>query len=174
MEVTDSSESDGMQCLKSGLRRASQTFREEFLTELSEGLYRDALLHQQWQKLVILTVAADQIQAAHPWGTLRRFTNAKRLSSHHLSTIARVRVSGGDREQCPAETIQAIATMADTIKRKALATMDAIARAADSPALTLRDRQSLAGKIQRAIMTFPPGAACLLTNCYIFIFHYRT
>ena len=53
------------------------------------------------------------------------------------------------------------------VEHKVLAYLDAIARAADSPALTLRDRQSLAGKIQRAIMTFPPGAACLLTNCYI-------
>ena len=32
--------------------------------------------------------------------------------------------------------------------------------------LTLHDRQSLAGKMQRAIMTLPPGAACLLVNCY--------
>ena len=32
--------------------------------------------------------------------------------------------------------------------------------------LTLEDRQSVAGKMQRAIMTLPPGAACLLVNCY--------
>ena len=36
-----------------------------------------------------------------------------------------------------------------------------------SPSLTLRDRQSLAGKMQRAIMTFPPLAACLIVNSYI-------
>lgn len=32
--------------------------------------------------------------------------------------------------------------------------------------LSLRQRQSVAGKLQRAIMTLPPGAACLLVNCY--------
>ena len=31
---------------------------------------------------------------------------------------------------------------------------------------TLLERQSLAGKMQRVIMTLPPGAACLLVNCY--------
>lgn len=41
-----------------------------------------------------------------------------------------------------------------------------LAVAFGSPVLTLRDRQSLAGKVQRAIMTMPPGAACLLVNCY--------
>ena len=41
-----------------------------------------------------------------------------------------------------------------------------LADAASSGILTLRDRQSLAGKVQRAIMTMPPGAACLLVNCY--------
>ena len=44
--------------------------------------------------------------------------------------------------------------------------LDVIADAARAPKLTLRDRQSLGGKIQRAIMTMPPGAACLLVNCY--------
>ena len=33
--------------------------------------------------------------------------------------------------------------------------------------LTLRDRQSIAGKMQRAIMTLPPGAACFLANAYV-------
>ena len=41
-----------------------------------------------------------------------------------------------------------------------------IAEAASARSLTLRERQSLAGKMQRAIMTLPPGAACLLVNCY--------
>ena len=33
--------------------------------------------------------------------------------------------------------------------------------------LTLRDRQKIAGCAQRAILTLPPGASCLLTTCYI-------
>ena len=33
--------------------------------------------------------------------------------------------------------------------------------------LTLRERQKLAGWGQRAVLTFPPGASCLLTTCYI-------
>ena len=41
-----------------------------------------------------------------------------------------------------------------------------IAEAASARSLSLQARQSLAGKIQRAIMTMPPGAACLLVNCY--------
>mgnify|MGYP003340926714 CR=1 FL=1 len=49
---------------------------------------------------------------------------------------------------------------------KLLRYMDELAAAADSSCLTLQARQSLAGKMQRAIMTLPPGAACLLVNCY--------
>ena len=41
-----------------------------------------------------------------------------------------------------------------------------ILEASLSRCLTLQYRQSLAGKVQRAIMTLPPGAACLLVNCY--------
>ena len=41
-----------------------------------------------------------------------------------------------------------------------------LAQAGHASLLTLKDRQSLAGKVQRAIMTMPPGAACLLVNCY--------
>ena len=52
-------------------------------------------------------------------------------------------------------------------EKKVLRYLDVIADAAGSASLTLRDRQSLAGKIQRAILTFPPGAACLLVNCYL-------
>ena len=44
--------------------------------------------------------------------------------------------------------------------------LDALADAACAQKLTLVDRQRLAGKVQRAIMTMPPGAACLLVNCY--------
>ena len=32
--------------------------------------------------------------------------------------------------------------------------------------LTLHDRQTIAGRMQRAVMTMPPGAACLLANTY--------
>lgn len=32
--------------------------------------------------------------------------------------------------------------------------------------LSLRERQSVAGRMQRAILTMPPGAACLLANLY--------
>jgi hypothetical protein len=42
-----------------------------------------------------------------------------------------------------------------------------LSEAGQSASLTLRERQSLAGKVQRAIMTMPPGAACLLVNCYL-------
>ena len=44
--------------------------------------------------------------------------------------------------------------------------LDVLAHAGASHKLTLHDRQSLAGKCQRAIMTMPPGAACLLVNCF--------
>ena len=52
-------------------------------------------------------------------------------------------------------------------EKKLLQYLDVLLVAARSPSLTLRDRQSLAGKMQRGIMTLPPGAACLLVNCYI-------
>lgn len=32
--------------------------------------------------------------------------------------------------------------------------------------LTLRERQSIAGRMQRAVLTLPPGAACFLANIY--------
>ena len=38
--------------------------------------------------------------------------------------------------------------------------------ASKAVSLSLRERQSIAGKMQRGIMTLPPGAACLLVNCY--------
>ena len=39
--------------------------------------------------------------------------------------------------------------------------------AARARVLTLRERQRVAGRAQRAVLTFPPGASCLLTTCYI-------
>ena len=44
--------------------------------------------------------------------------------------------------------------------------LDALLVAGHSATLSLKERQSLAGKMQRAIKTLPPGAACLLANCY--------
>ena len=32
--------------------------------------------------------------------------------------------------------------------------------------LTLRERQQVAGRMQRAVMTMPPGAACFLASVY--------
>ena len=52
-------------------------------------------------------------------------------------------------------------------ERKLHAYLDVLATAAEARTLTLQDRRSVAGKMQRAIMTFPPGAACLLVNCYL-------
>ena len=49
---------------------------------------------------------------------------------------------------------------------KLLSYLDVLLGASLRTVITLRERQSLAGKMQRAIMTFPPGAACLLVNCY--------
>ena len=39
--------------------------------------------------------------------------------------------------------------------------------AASAHKLTLRERQQVAGRAQRAVMTFPPGASCLLTSCFV-------
>ena len=38
---------------------------------------------------------------------------------------------------------------------------------ATRPTLSLRDMQSAAGRMQRAIMTFPPGAACLIVSLFV-------
>ena len=51
-------------------------------------------------------------------------------------------------------------------ERKLLAYIDMLAECAARPTLTLRDMQSVAGKMQRAILTFPPGAACLLVSMF--------
>ena len=49
---------------------------------------------------------------------------------------------------------------------KLLAYLDVLLWASKATWLTLRDRKKLAGRMERAIMTFPPGARCLLVNCY--------
>ena len=51
-------------------------------------------------------------------------------------------------------------------ERKLASYLTTLAEAGGSRTLTLRDRQSLAGKMQRGIKTLPPGASCLLANCY--------
>lgn len=52
-------------------------------------------------------------------------------------------------------------------EKKLAAYLSVLLDASKSPSLTLHDYQSLAGKMQRGLMTLPPGAACLLVNCYI-------
>ena len=52
-------------------------------------------------------------------------------------------------------------------ERKIVRYLEDLAGAAASASLTLKQRQSLAGKMQRAIRTLPPGAACLLVNCFL-------
>jgi hypothetical protein len=49
---------------------------------------------------------------------------------------------------------------------KVISYLDCLLEAGHARTLTKRDRQSLAGKAQRVIMTLPPGAACLVVNCY--------
>lgn len=51
-------------------------------------------------------------------------------------------------------------------EKKVLAYLECLLEAGQSGSLSLRARQSLAGKAQRVIMTLPPGAACLIVNCY--------
>ena len=51
-------------------------------------------------------------------------------------------------------------------EKKLLAYVNMLGEYASRPSLTLREMQSIAGRMQRAIMTFPPGAACLLTSVF--------
>ena len=44
--------------------------------------------------------------------------------------------------------------------------MELLADFATRDKLSLRDLQSVAGRMQRCIMTFPPGAACLLVGVF--------
>ena len=44
--------------------------------------------------------------------------------------------------------------------------MKTLSEAVGSRVLTLGERKSLAGKMQRAILTLPPGARCLLAQTY--------
>ena len=49
---------------------------------------------------------------------------------------------------------------------KFLAYADLLLQFSARTSLSLRERQQMAGKMQRAVMTMPPGAACLLSNLY--------
>jgi hypothetical protein len=51
-------------------------------------------------------------------------------------------------------------------EKKLLQYLDVLLAAGTARVLGLHERQSLAGKMERCIRTLPPGAACLLTNCY--------
>jgi len=51
-------------------------------------------------------------------------------------------------------------------ERKLLQYVDLLANFASRTTLTLRELQSVAGRMQRCIMTFPPGAACLLVSVF--------
>ena len=52
-------------------------------------------------------------------------------------------------------------------ERKLVQYMDMLAEFATRPTLSLREMQSVAGRMQRAIMTFPPGAACFLVSVFV-------
>jgi hypothetical protein len=51
-------------------------------------------------------------------------------------------------------------------ERKLLSYVEMLADLAARSSLSLRDMQSVAGRMQRAIMTFPPGAACLIVGLF--------
>ena len=50
--------------------------------------------------------------------------------------------------------------------RKLFQYMEMLGEYSTRPTLSLRELQSVAGRMQRAIMTFPPGAACLLVSVF--------
>ena len=45
--------------------------------------------------------------------------------------------------------------------------MDMLLKFSVKKSLTLRERQQVAGRMQRAILTMPPGASCLLSNIFL-------
>ena len=51
-------------------------------------------------------------------------------------------------------------------ERRLLQYISQLSWAVTQKRLTLREMQSLAGKMQRIVLTFPPGASCLLANLY--------
>ena len=50
--------------------------------------------------------------------------------------------------------------------------LEAIDAAASASVLSLRDVQSLAGKLQRCALTFPPGSECVFASLYAFAVTY--
>ena len=58
-------------------------------------------------------------------------------------------------------------TLTRTLEEKKLFSyMDMLSDFSSRETLTLRDMQVVAGRMQRAIMTLPPGAACLLVGIF--------
>ena len=51
-------------------------------------------------------------------------------------------------------------------ERKLLQNVEMLSEFASRPTLSLHEMQVVAGRMQRAIMTFPPGAACLLVSVF--------
>ena len=52
-------------------------------------------------------------------------------------------------------------------EEKVLAYVETLLEFAGRKTVSLHDLRSVAGKAQRAVMTFPPGAACLVTNFFL-------
>ena len=51
-------------------------------------------------------------------------------------------------------------------ERKLHMYMDMFLECSERRSLTLPERQQVAGRLQRAVLTMPPGAACLLANLF--------
>ena len=51
-------------------------------------------------------------------------------------------------------------------ERKLVAYVQMLTEFAGRKTLTLREMQQAAGRVQRAVMTLPPGASCLLANLF--------
>ena len=54
-------------------------------------------------------------------------------------------------------------------ERKLFQYMELLADYSSRHKLSLSEMQSMAGRMQRAVMTLPPGAACLLLGMYKFM-----
>ena len=52
-------------------------------------------------------------------------------------------------------------------ERKLLQYMDMLLAFSMRKTLSLRERQTVAGRMQRAVLTMPPGASCLLANIFL-------
>eukprot|EP00965_Chrysotila_dentata_P136874 4526864-Pleurochrysis_carterae.AAC.1 len=91
--------------------------------------------------------------------------------------LARAGVSVKSLKDRPAATTQLMfgfvwdsVTLTRTLEETKLSSyLQQILHFAKSRAISLRDSQKLAGRIQRAVMTLPPGAGCLLANFFAFM-----